>query len=55
MIKSDYLDELHPESFGFKKEDYEKNIYLGGVIIKTINYKRNIKIFEKNLLWANWL
>ena len=22
LLKSDYLDELHPESFGFKKEDY---------------------------------
>ena len=29
LLKSDYLDELHPESFGFKKEDYQKNIYLG--------------------------
>ena len=28
LIKSDYLDELHPESFGFKKNDYQKNIYL---------------------------
>jgi len=26
LLKSDYLDELHPESFGFKKEDYKKNI-----------------------------
>ena len=32
LLKSDYLDELHPESFGFKKEDYKKNIYLGGII-----------------------
>ena len=24
MMKSDYLDELHPESYGFKKEDYNK-------------------------------
>ena len=34
LLKSDYLDELHPESFGFKKEDYKKKIYLGGVINK---------------------
>ena len=34
LLKSDYLDELHPESFGFKKEDYKKNIYLGGIINK---------------------
>ena len=26
LMKSDYLDELHPESFGFKKKDYQKNI-----------------------------
>ena len=24
LLKSDYLDELHPESYGFKKEDYQK-------------------------------
>ena len=24
LLKSDYLDELHPESFGFKKNDYKK-------------------------------
>ena len=24
LIESDYLDELHPESYGFKKEDYKK-------------------------------
>ena len=40
IIKSDYLDELHPESYGFKKEDYQKNIYLGGVINKE---QSNIK------------
>ena len=34
LLKSDYLDELHPDSFGFKKADYQKNIYLGGVINK---------------------
>jgi len=55
LIKSDYLDELHPESFGFKKEDYQKNIYLGGVINKKIQILRNIRIFKKNLLWTSWL
>ena len=24
LLKSDYLDELHPESYGFRKEDYQK-------------------------------
>ena len=38
-----------------KRMTDQKNIYLGGVInIKdAIDYKRNISIFEKNLLWAN--
>ncbi len=27
MLKSDYLDELHPESYGFKKEDYKKKFF----------------------------
>ena len=31
LLKSDYLDELHPASFGFKKEDYIKLI---NVVIK---------------------
>ena len=28
LLKSEYLDELHPESFGFNKEDYKKKIFL---------------------------
>ena len=32
MMKSDYLDELHPEYYGFKKDDYDKSIILNGVI-----------------------
>jgi 2-oxoglutarate dehydrogenase E1 component len=31
LLKADYLDELHPESYGFKKEDYSKKIFLDGV------------------------
>ena len=27
LLKSDYLDELHPESYGFKKEDYQKKFF----------------------------
>ena len=44
LLRSDYLDELHPESFGFKKEDYKKNIYSGGVI-----NKQNSNIRHQNL------
>ena len=47
LIESDYLDELHPESFGFKKNDYQKNIYLGGVINKQNSNIKNILDFLK--------
>ena len=56
LLESDYLDELHPESFGFKKSDYQKNIYLGGVINKDqSNIKEILAFLKKNLLWANWI
>jgi len=47
LLKSDYLDELHPESYGFKKEDYEKNIYLGGIINKQNSNIKEILGFLK--------
>ncbi len=50
LIKSDYLDELHPESFGFKKSDYKKNIYLGGVINKQNSNIKEILEFLKKLI-----
>jgi 2-oxoglutarate dehydrogenase E1 component len=40
LLKADYLDELHPESYGFKKEDYQKRIFLDGV---TNKHESNIK------------
>ena len=40
MMQSEYLDELHPEYYGFKKEDYQKDIFLNGVINRK---KANIK------------
>ena len=45
LLKSDYLDELHPESYGFKKEDYKKKIYLDGVINKQHSDIREILDF----------
>jgi 2-oxoglutarate dehydrogenase E1 component len=47
LLKSEYLDELHPESFGFKKEDYQKNIYLGGIISKQNSNIKEILGFLK--------
>ena len=32
MMKREYLYELHPEDHGFKKEDYDKKIYLGSYL-----------------------
>ncbi len=32
LLKADYLEELHPESYGFKKEEYNDKIFLDGVI-----------------------
>ena len=40
LLEAEYLDELHPESYGFKKEDYQKKIFLDGVINKQ---ESNIK------------
>ncbi|MDC3024858.1 2-oxoglutarate dehydrogenase E1 component [Candidatus Pelagibacter sp.] len=34
LLKADYLDELHPEFYGFKKEEYNDKIFLDGVINK---------------------
>ena len=28
LLKADYLEELHPDSYGFKKEEYNKKIFL---------------------------
>ncbi len=48
MMQSEYLDELHPEYYGFKKEDYEKDIFLNGVINrKKANIKEILKFLKK--------
>ncbi len=47
LLTSDYLDELHPESYGFTKENYKKKIYLDGVINKDYSNIREILDFLK--------
>ena len=47
LMETEYLDELHPESYGFKKEDYNKTIYLDGVINKQNSSIREILNFLK--------
>jgi len=54
MMKSEYLDELHPESYGFKKEDYNKNIFLDGVTNKQYSNIKDILKFLKDKLWIDF-
>ena len=43
----EYLEELHPESYGFSKEDYKKKIYLDGITNKDYSNIREILSFLK--------
>ena len=45
--ENEYLDELHPESYGFKKEDYNIKIYLDGIINRQYSNIREILGFLK--------
>ncbi len=46
--ESEYLDELHPENYGFKKDDYSKKIYLDGVLNKKYsNIKEILSVLRK--------
>jgi len=47
--ESEYLDELHPENYGFKKEDYQKKIYLDGVINKHYSNIKEILSFLRKI------
>ena len=42
MREIDYLDELHPDSYGFKKEEYNNKIFLDGVINKQYSTIKEI-------------
>jgi len=50
MMKTEYLDELHPDHYGFKKEDFNSKIYLDGVINKKHSNIREILEFLKKLI-----
>jgi len=43
--ESEYLDELHPDSYGFNKDDYQKRIYLDGITNKDYSNIREILSF----------
>ena len=48
MLKADYLEELHPESYGFSKDDYSKKIFLDGVINKQHSNIKEILQFLRD-------
>ena len=45
MMKTEYLDELHPDYYGFKKENYNEKIYLDGVTNKEHSTVKEILSF----------
>ena len=47
MMQTDYLDELHPEYYGFDKKNYDKKIELNGVINRDKASIREILQFLK--------
>ena len=48
MMKSEYLDELHPEYYGFKSSDYKKKIYLDGILNKEkLNVREILDFLNK--------
>ena len=45
MMEREYLHELHPADHGFKKEDYNKKIYIGEYLDREVyNYWRTTSI-----------
>jgi len=53
MRQSDYIDELHPQFYGFVKENYEKKIFLNGVINKEYSNIKEILTFLKKTYCKN--
>jgi len=45
LRKIEYLDELHPENYGFDKKDYDKKIYLDGIANKNYSTIKEILSF----------
>jgi 2-oxoglutarate dehydrogenase E1 component len=48
LKKTEYLEELHPEYYGFKKSDYKREIYLNGVTNKKYSNINEILTFLNN-------
>jgi 2-oxoglutarate dehydrogenase E1 component len=48
LKKTKYLEELHPEYYGFKKSDYKREIFLNGVTNKKYSNINEILTFLNN-------
>jgi 2-oxoglutarate dehydrogenase E1 component len=48
LKKTEYLQELHPEYYGFKKSDYKREIFLNGVTNKKYSNINEILTFLNN-------
>ena len=48
LKKTEYLEELHPEYYGFKKSDYKREIFLNGVSNKKYSNINEILTFLNN-------
>jgi 2-oxoglutarate dehydrogenase E1 component len=48
LKKTEYLEELHPEYYGFKKSDYKREIFLNGVTNKKYSTINEILKFLNN-------
>src|SRR6056300_272874 len=48
LKKTEYLEELHPEYYGFKKSDYKREIFLNGVTNKKYSKINEILTFLNN-------
>ena len=52
MMERKYLPELHPADHGFKKEDYNKKIYLGEYLDRGYgNIKELLSFLRKTYCW----
>jgi len=49
MMKTEYLDELHPEYYGFKKDDYKEKIYLDVVTNREYSTLKDLLSFLKKV------
>jgi len=53
MMERKYLEDLHPSDHGFKKEDYNKKIYVGAYMEKGYTTVNDILAFFRKIYCSN--